>query len=270
MRVLLAGCGDLGTRLGLNLVRKGHEVIGLRRHTESLPASFAPFAVDLTSPGTAKIDDIDAVVITLTPDEYTDDGYEQTYLRGVQGLIGVLESTPERVILLSSTRVLGSSSPGAVTNEDSQPHPDSSPARTLWETENLIRNTFASASIIRAAGIYGRENSRLIEGVRSGRPVNYRRWTNRIHHADLVRALEALLFSSDAPRLMHAVDSWPVQLGEVVEFLASELNVSPPPDLSAEPAEGKRLKNTRFHEFLGSLEFPTYREGYSHQLRPGA
>ncbi|MDN5657622.1 SDR family oxidoreductase [Brevibacterium sandarakinum] len=266
MRVLLAGCGDLGTRLGLRLVRSGHEVIGARRHPGQLPDSFETLAVDLNNPGDTTIDDIDSVVITLTPDDYSDAGYEQTYRRGVEGLISILRSRPKRVILVSSTRVLGSASPGETANEDTVPRPGSGPARTLWETEQLIRSTFASASIVRAAGIYGREGSRLVDGVLSGRAVNYRRWTNRVHHRDLIRGLEALLFAPDPPQLLHAADSCPVQLGEVVEYLASALNVSPPPDLRAEPEAGRRIENTRFHDFLGSLDFPTFRDGYSHQL----
>lgn len=266
MRVLLAGCGDLGTRLGLRLVRNGHTVLGLRRHPEHLPPSFEPLGADLSHPSDLTISDVDAVVITLTPDDYTDEGYDQTYRRGVEGLIGALDSTPERVILVSSTRVLGHAAPGEVANENTVPRPETGPARTLWETEELIRRTFASASIVRAAGIYGREHSRFIDSVRSGRAVNHRRWTNRIHHVDLVRALEALLSSSDPPQLLHAVDTLPVQLGEVVEFLASALNVSTPPDLPAELEAGRRIDNAQFHDFIGNLEFPTFRDGYSHQL----
>lgn len=267
MKVLLVGCGDLGTRLGLKLTNAGHQVIGLRRHPERLPHSFEPLAVDLCRPGTTTVDDIDAMVITLTPDDYSDSGYERTYRRGVEGLISIVGTRVKRVILVSSTRVLGSGPPGGCANEDTRPHPDSGPGRTLWETENLIRSTYASVSVVRAAGIYGRENSRFIDRVRSGRPVNYRRWTNRVHHVDLVRALEALMVSPGPPRLLHAVDSCPVQLGEVVGFLASALNIETPPDLPAENETGRRIDNTRFHEFIGSLEFPTYREGYSHQLR---
>ena len=268
MRVLLAGCGDLGTRLGLKLVGNGHEVIGLRRHPEQLPSSFETLAVDLGAPGDTTIGDVDAVVITLTPDDHSGEGYEQTYRRGVEGLISILDSAPDRVILVSSTRALGRGMPGETANEDTPPHPDPGPASILWETEKLIRDTFPAASIIRAAGIYGRENSRFVDGIRSSQAMNFRRWTNRIHHTDLVRALEALLFRPDPPRLLHAVDSCPVQLGEVVEYLASALNVPTPPDLSAEPETGRRIENARFHDFIGPLEFPTFREGYSHQSAP--
>ncbi|WP_193071879.1 NAD(P)-binding domain-containing protein [Brevibacterium sp. FME37] len=267
MRVLLAGCGDLGTRLGLRLVDSGQEVIGLRRHPEELPDSFEKLYVDLGNPGTITIEGVDAVVITLTPDDYSDASYEQTYRRGVEGLISILGSRPKRVILVSSTRVLGAAAPGETTDEETVPKPESGPARTLWDTEELIRATYPSAAIVRAAGIYGREDSPLIKGVRSGRAVNYRRWTNRVHYRDLIRGMEALLFTPDPPQLLHAADSCPVQLGEVVGFLASALDISAPPDLEDEPEAGRRIKNTRFQDLLGSLEFPTFREGYSHELR---
>ena len=56
----------------------------------SFPARSKNLAVDLGNPGDTTIDDIDAVVITLTPDDYSDASYEQTYRRGVEGLISIL------------------------------------------------------------------------------------------------------------------------------------------------------------------------------------
>ena len=46
-RVLIAGCGDVGTALGLLLAGDGHEVFGLRRHTERLSAPIRPVRGDL-------------------------------------------------------------------------------------------------------------------------------------------------------------------------------------------------------------------------------
>ena len=37
MSVVIAGCGDLGTEIGLRLAGQGHEVLGLRRRAEQLP-----------------------------------------------------------------------------------------------------------------------------------------------------------------------------------------------------------------------------------------
>ena len=48
--VLIAGCGDLGTRLGLKLAAQTWRVYGLRRHTESLPPEIQPIRADLSAP----------------------------------------------------------------------------------------------------------------------------------------------------------------------------------------------------------------------------
>src|SRR5690606_15346320 len=49
-RVLLVGCGKLGARLGLRLHGAGHEVLGLRRTPDGLPAQITPLAADLRQP----------------------------------------------------------------------------------------------------------------------------------------------------------------------------------------------------------------------------
>ena len=51
-RILIAGCGFVGTRLGLDLAEEGHEVWGLRREPGGLPAPIRPVRADLTEPET--------------------------------------------------------------------------------------------------------------------------------------------------------------------------------------------------------------------------
>jgi nucleoside-diphosphate-sugar epimerase len=47
MRVLMAGCGYVGSALGLLLTAEGHLVFGLRRDTSTLSSSITPVQVDL-------------------------------------------------------------------------------------------------------------------------------------------------------------------------------------------------------------------------------
>ena len=47
-RVLIAGCGDVGTALGLMLWESGHRVFGARRSAHRLPASLCPLSIDPT------------------------------------------------------------------------------------------------------------------------------------------------------------------------------------------------------------------------------
>ena len=75
-RVLLVGCGKLGTRLGERLVRKGAEVVALRRDLSALPESFTRIAADLTSRGYEIVRHSNAhLQITFRRDDGLVDGY---------------------------------------------------------------------------------------------------------------------------------------------------------------------------------------------------
>ena len=277
-RILLAGCGDLGTRLGLRLVDQGHEVIGLRRRVAELPDAFETISMDLSllgAPGRDRVDAadrtdprldaLDAVVITLTPDEPTRTGYERSYLHGLRGLARVLESQPGRVILVSSTRVLAED-PTRMLTEDDPLAPGSGPGEILAAAESEAAELFDHLTIVRPAGIYGPGRTRLIDSVRRGQRFNHQRWTNHIHRDDLVRGLERLALGSEPPDLVHAVDSLPAQMGEVAAFIADRLGVPVPDHIEDEKPGGKRIDGTRFRALVGELGYPTYRDGFSSML----
>ena len=56
MRVLIVGCGYVGLPLGAELVRRGHEISGLRRsalaEAELKAAGITPLHADITRPET--------------------------------------------------------------------------------------------------------------------------------------------------------------------------------------------------------------------------
>ena len=45
--VVIAGCGDVGSRLGLQLLQAGWQVHGLRRNVAALPSGLLALAADL-------------------------------------------------------------------------------------------------------------------------------------------------------------------------------------------------------------------------------
>ena len=51
-KVLIAGCGYVGSALGTMLVADGHEVFGLRRSSDALPPGIKLVKADLTLPET--------------------------------------------------------------------------------------------------------------------------------------------------------------------------------------------------------------------------
>lgn len=82
--VLIAGCGDLGTAVGLALASGGRTVIGLRRRAEPLPAPLHTLQADLTRPSALAglPDGIGLVYYIATPDRFDDGAYRQAYVVG--------------------------------------------------------------------------------------------------------------------------------------------------------------------------------------------
>lgn len=271
-RTLLVGCGALGTRLGQQLVRDGGQVFALRRTTAGLPAAFTALAVDLSVPVGRELPAVDAMVITLPPGGPVSGpalgpgpGPDGGYLASLRNLAAALPRVPERVVLVSSTRVLGGHTGGRPLTERDEPAPVGPRAEVLLEGERLATELF-DAHVLRPAGIYGPGREMLLRKVLEHAPVQYARRTNRIHEDDLVRTLHALVTAEAPPRLLHAADRSPAPLGDVVTFIADRLGVSPPPRLEPDEATGTVLDGTRLLDFLGSLEHPTYRSGYGHLI----
>ena len=78
MQVLILGCGDIGTRVGLTLVDSGWRVAAARRQPECLPECFETFEIDLTDPKRFEVLSAlqpDYVVVTPTPQTYDPEGY---------------------------------------------------------------------------------------------------------------------------------------------------------------------------------------------------
>lgn len=266
-RVLLAGCGDLGIALGNRLRPQGWQSFGIRRSPSLLPDCIEPIVMDLTSPDDRTLPAADAMVITLTADGRDVNDYRHTYLNGLRGLHHAcrINGAPPRVILVSSTGVLGDA-PSAVFTENTIPIPTRETAAVLLEAEQLARELFSDVIIVRPAGIYGPGRTSLINRVRGGEPINYARISNRIHRDDLVTVLHRILEADQPPQLLHAVDTYPAPMGEVAAYIAEKLNVPVPPDSDTGP-QGKTLDSTRMQNFVGHLRYPTYREGYDELLR---
>ena len=272
-RVLLAGCGDVGTALGLRLSDRGWSATGVRRHADRLPAPLAGVSLDLTDPGETRLPDVDAVVVTLTADGHDVAGYEHTYLGGLRGLRRALGKQEPLVVLVSSTGVLGGGDGERVT-ETTPPDPQRPTAHVLLAAEELAAELFPDLVIVRPAGIYGPGRTSMVERVRRGAPLAHRRVTNRIHRDDLVTVLATVLSSAEPPRLLHAVDHDAARLGDVAAHLAHRLGVPVPPDDSG-PGEGplgKIVDGELVHALVPREEwrYPTFREGYDALLADGS
>ncbi len=271
-RILIAGCGDVGSQLGLLLADEGHEVWGLRRSPQNLPASVRPFAADLSQPET--LTDLpaglDQVFYTAAATGRTDDAYRAAYVEGPRHLIAALhrgDHAIDRFLFTSSTGVYGQDA-GEWVDEASATHPLTFTGRHLVEGEAVVRSSPWTTVVARLAGIYGPGRNRLIHRAREGaaivrQPPSY---TNRIHRDDCASML-AHLRTIDSPNPVYiGVDHAPAPLAEVIDWICDQQGWRVPPD--AAPGQesrrtgNKRCSNQRLLASGYSFHYPTYREGY--------
>src|SRR5262245_5856857 len=168
-RVLIAGCGDVGTALGLLLAADGHEVFGLRRRPEHLPEPIRPLRADLADPDTLRIvpPQIDLVAYTAAADTSDDDAYRRAYVEGVANLLGALAGshTPVRRLLYTSSTAVYGQADGGWVDETSPTVPRTFSGRRVLKGERLVLASRVPAIVLRLAGIYGPGRTRLIERV---------------------------------------------------------------------------------------------------------
>jgi nucleoside-diphosphate-sugar epimerase len=281
VKILIAGCGDLGTALGVELATAGDEVYGLRRQAGRLPVPIHPLAADLVAPKTLRdLPAVEAVIYAAAADRSTEEAYRLTYVDGVRNLLAapVFEgSPPRRFLFVSSTAVYAQDS-GEWIDESSPAEATHFRARLLLEGEALVRagaSRQTATTVLRLSGIYGPGRTRLVDLVRSGRatyPPGPPRYANRIHRDDAAGALAHLLRLPEPAALYLGVDDAPVDLREVLVWLAEGLGAPPPRLAEATSSAGpertsKRCTNALLRASAYDFRFPTYREGYGALLR---
>lgn len=266
--VLLVGCGDLGSAVGLRLAGRGHDVLALRRNADRVPPPLRGLSVDLVRE-VPVLPELRArfVVVALTARPRTKESYAATYVEGMRRALDALDATgtpPERAVLVSSTAVHGSRHRPPLDDEVTPPRPADGPGRMLVAAEELFHERLPGGTVLRLSGLYGGSSTRLLDMVREGRVADPHRWTNRIHREDAADAVVHLLTRAEAPgRLYLGTDDEPAQLGDVAAYLAARLGAPTPPVADPEQGHGKRLSNARLRATGWAPARPSYREGYA-------
>jgi len=267
MRVLIAGCGDVGSVLAASLVQDGHVVYGLKRDTSTLPAGVRAIQADLTRPATLTSlpRDIDALVFMPTPASRDRAGYEAIFIQGWKNVWAGLKQAPARTLLVSSTAVFGESG-GGIVDEDTRPEPAGFNGKVLLKMEQLAATCTDGLVVVRISGIYGPGRERLIrlavsEGLEVQQSPPY--FSNRIHLDDAAAACKHLLQIDQPESLYIASDNHPAPRYDVVEWLAKTQGAGAPVGLSVPDAScGKRVSNQRLRDSGFVPSYPDYRAGY--------
>jgi nucleoside-diphosphate-sugar epimerase len=265
-RLLIAGCGDLGSRLAARLDHHQWQVAGLRRNTESLPESIVPVRADLTQPGS--MDSIepewDAIIYQPTPGSRDEAAYQRTYVDGLRNLLTRVRA--RRLIYVSSTAVYGQDD-GSWVDEESPTEPAAFNGRLVLEGEKLALESVGNTVVVRFSGIYGPGREYLIKSLKAGRAScrpDPPQWTNRIHVDDCAAVLEHLLNLPAPDSLYCASDCQPAPRCDVLDWIADQLDVDRPERLPPQEGagQGKRVSSRRLLASGFSFKFPDFRSGY--------
>ena len=288
VRVLIIGCGYVGTPLGAELARLGHEVFGVtrtdRNHATLKSHSIQPLLADVS-----KRPDLDSlplpfdwVVNAVSSSKGGIDEYKEVYLQGTRNLIDWLAATPpKKFVYTSSTSVYGQTD-GSQVKESSPAEPASETGQVLVAVEKLLldaaREKRLAAIILRVAGIYGPERGHLFQQYLKDEaviPGRGERMLNMIHCADVVNCIIAALKNGHAGEVYNAVDDEPVPQIHFFRWLSETLGKNMPP-FGEVPAPGgrkravthKKVLNRKLKAELGhQFKYPTFRQGYTAEIQ---
>jgi len=276
-RVLIAGCGYVGSALAALRRDAGDQVTGLRRSASPLPEGVRSVRADVAQPATlCSLPPADAVVYAVSAAAREDAAYEQAYVTGLHNLIVALRPASPRLLFVSSTAVYAQQD-GSWVDEGSATRPRHFSGRRLLQGEALARAAGVESCAVRLGGIYGPGRSALLERVRCGAaPVapGPPRYTNRIHRDDAAGVLSFLLDLPKLPGCVLGVDCEPAPEAVVIGWLARCLGAPEPPALAPEPGSrraggNRRCSNRLLREAGFRFRYPSFREGYAALLETG-
>lgn len=276
MKILIAGCGYVGTAVGRRWREKGHHAAGIRRSASGLEsirkAGIEALEADLLDPDNLRLPPSDVALLSQAPSGLRDD-YRRTYLEGTRHFLRAAARLGlKKIVLVSSTSVYGINN-GSWVDESTPPNPEAHPsceeheaARVLLDTEAAALDCGIPVVVLRLAGIYG-PGRNAAERIRKGtaRSYNPHEYTNRIRLEDIVAAIELLIEKGAAGEIYIGCDDTPVTQQEFYGWLYGRMKLPPPRGLAeAAPAAalGKRCSNRKIRELGLELNYGDYRLGY--------
>ncbi len=285
MKILIAGCGYLGSTLGGVLAKKGAEVYGIRRQWAQVVQGIKPITADLSDQETLKnLPTVDCVILCQAPKRNTD-SYRSTYLEGTRNLFAALKGKePKKIILISSTSVYGTAdgswvdetTPAGVGFFESKEAEEN--ARILIETERLVLSRRGdppgrpyNSIVFRLAGIYGPGRHRL-RALKDGKmkPSFAGTYVNRIHVEDIVAGIELLIEKGKTGEIYLGVDDHPSTQKEFYEWMYEKTGWPRPAEngtCSMVRVSNKRGSNAKLKALGWAPKYPSFNEGYATLLK---
>jgi len=274
-RVAIAGCGDVGARLALQLQATGWHVTGIRRNLARLPPGLPGLQADFAEaacPAGWETLAPDYLVYAVAADQHDEAGYRRAYLDGLANVMSWVKQTaqaPKRLVFVSSSSVYGQAN-GEWVNEASPTAPGGYAGRIMLEAESLAGSSRIPATVVRLTGIYGPGRERLINQARQGAHAEQEppQYGNRIHADDAAGLIAHLLRADRAGEALAGcylgVDDNPAPLHEVLAWLRKQLDVEVSGEASPVRRTGsKRCSNALARGIGWAPRYPDYQQGYA-------
>jgi nucleoside-diphosphate-sugar epimerase len=283
-KVLVVGCGDLGTAIAENL-QKNHQVIGLRRNIHA-PAGHAflggikTIQADVTLPDSlVQLENLkpNVIVYCISAGGQTDEQYQAAYVTGLKNVMATQANNQalQHVFFVSSTRVYGQThgqNNAEILDENSAAIPADFGGERLLEAESFIKKQACKSTSMRLSGIYGSDRLYLVNMAKDASkwPVE-NHWSNRIHRDDAAAFIALMVEKSLKNQLVAdcyiVTDDMPTQQYEVLTWLAKQQDVDTSNVKTPAAQGGKRLSNARMRGTGFELKFPNYQAGYGEVLK---
>jgi nucleoside-diphosphate-sugar epimerase len=284
-RLVVFGCGYIGTAVAIESLARGMQVTALTRNAAS--------AVVLREQG------IDAVVGDLAGNAWHEqisgapefalncvssggggvEGYRHSYVEGMESILNWARHNGAigTMVYTSSTSVYPQGDGARV--DESAPIGGAERAGILVEAEQKLRCATDACDrwfILRLAGIYGPGRHHFIEQMRSGEVAGRgEHHLNLIHRGDAAAAILAC-FTAPAEmknEIFNVADDGPARKTEIAVWLARELKLAVP-RFTGEAVSPRRgltpdriIANDKLKMRLGwRPRYPTYREGCANFL----
>jgi nucleoside-diphosphate-sugar epimerase len=279
--LLIFGCGYVGLELAKQSLELGWSVTGFTRNTqtakraEELGANSVIGNLQDHDWWSRISPDFDHVVNTVGAYSPTLEGYQQSYLLGMQSIAEWMEQTAvhcKNLVFTSSSSVYPQTD-GSIVDEGSDHDEVSSRGQILLDAEQVCLSVSpdlaARKSVVRLSGLYGPDRHLLVDKIRRQEPMsgNPDRILNLTHRDDAVSAILAVLRAGDDfdGGIINASDGQHATRGEIVRWVAEYLNLPPPEfeGIDQDHGPNRRVDSSKIKQLLGwSPRYPTFQSGY--------
>ncbi len=275
-KILIIGCGDLGTAIATRLYNAGHAVIGVRKSSQLLPHGMQTIQADVTQANT--LDALEnlkpnMLIYCVSAGGATDALYQAAYVQGLKNVLATQANNHalRHVFFVSSTRVYGQVT-DQLLDENIPAIPADFGGERLLEAENVLNDLSCTSTKLRLSGIYGTGRlylANMAKDMTKWPQDNH--YSNRIHRDDAASFIaflaEKVINNQEVADCYIVTDDMPTPQYEVLTWLANQQKmdisaIKPPPALG-----GKRLSNKCLRETGFALRYPNYQAGYREILQ---